>query len=93
MLCACTTRHLKHNILQARCLSRRPMYPCSRRTSWNGGQIDDEISDLSPENIGRYASISMRAQISYEASFYLRSSELQQHFPAHIGLRQSHPDL
>ena len=61
MLCAFITRHLKHNVLQTCRLSRRPMYPCSRRARWNGRQIDDKIPDLSPEDIGRYSPISVRA--------------------------------
>jgi len=56
MLGSCNIRHVKDDILEAGCLCSRPVDSCCFGTGWDRGQIDDEIPDLPPKDIGRCSS-------------------------------------
>lgn len=52
MLCPSSIRHLEHNVLQARRLSRRPVNARSTRRGRDSSQVDDQVTDLPIEDIG-----------------------------------------
>jgi hypothetical protein len=53
MLCSRSGTHLKHDVLQTRRLSSRPVNAGSRVPGWNIRRIDDKVAYLSVEDVGR----------------------------------------